>query len=348
MALDRLLLPADDLRHARGSHPFWDESFYFNFFDPTGRFGGWARLGYSNVRDFAEGLFAVHDAAGTLMFARLRAPWTEPEPSTRQLSIGPLRATCVEPLDTWELSYDGDVMVVEDTATCSLVTESGPWMLPRRRLEMALSFKSFHPPYLFPKLPQKLRPLGETLRGPARDGSFYQRLLDFPDRMAIAVAMHENGHFEQAGHWRGEVALDGEPFRFAGTGLRDRSWGVRDWRVFTRYRWINSQFGEELAFNAFRAHLVGFDAWGGYVWHGGKLMAMRDWSREENADGSATLTLHPEGGEVLRVGVKTVVPVPIRITQALHSIVFNEAMSKTTWRGLESRGVNEFVERSWP
>ena len=42
--------PADEGRHTASSHPLWNESWYFDFHDADGSFGGYVRLGlYPNL-----------------------------------------------------------------------------------------------------------------------------------------------------------------------------------------------------------------------------------------------------------------------------------------------------------
>ena len=40
----------DEATHAPGTHRFWSESYYFNFFDPRSAIAGAARIGFSPNR----------------------------------------------------------------------------------------------------------------------------------------------------------------------------------------------------------------------------------------------------------------------------------------------------------
>jgi hypothetical protein len=342
------LIPEDDLRHPHGPAQWWNESFYFNFFDSRGRLGGLIRIGFSPALGLTDGILLLRLADGTLLMARLCAPWSEARGGEAIVAAGALTARCEEPLARWQIAYDGDAFIIENPREVAFFTASGLWTLPRRRVRLALSFDAFHPPFLFPPLPKRRLPLRELLASSSPEGSLLDRARMLPELLNCAVAMRSNRHFEQAGHWRGAVEIDAEHFAFAGTGLRDRSWGIRDWKVFDWYRWINTQFGAELAFNAFRVRIVGHEAWGGYVWQGGRLSALSDWSREERAGGTAVLKLRPETGPQVVVQVKTVTPVPITVAGIRFRTICDEAIGGFVWGSRESLGINEHVYRSYP
>jgi hypothetical protein len=343
------LVPDDDLRHSHGPGRWWSESFYFNFFDSRSRMGGIIRIGFSPAWGMADGFLVLRLAEGALLIARLRVPWIEASAGEVVVAAGALTARCEEPMARWHVAYDGDAFVIADPGELAFYTASGLWILPRRRLRLALSFNAFHPPYLFPKLPQRWLPLREVLAPNSTEGSLSGRVKMLPALLKSAVAMRQdNRHFEQSGHWRGAIEIDAERFDFAGTGMRDRSWGTRDWRVFDRYRWINAQFGERLAFNAFRMRAVGHEAWGGFVWQDGRLSTLSDWSREEQDGGAATLTLRPETGKEVVVRAKTLTPVRLTLMDAGFKCILDEAVGHFVWAGEERLGVNEHVHRSYP
>jgi hypothetical protein len=342
------LIPEDDFRHAHGPAQWWNESFYFNFFDSGGRLGGFIRIGFSPGFGLTDGFLVLRLGDGTLLIARTRAPWSEARDGETVLAAAALTAQCEEPLARWQIAYDGDAFVIGDPREVAFLTASGLWMLPRRQVRLGLSFDAFHQPFVFPSLPQRRLPLREALASSSPEGSLLDRARMLPDLLKSAIAMRGNHHFEQAGHWRGAIEIDAERFNFAGTGLRDRSWGIRDWRVPDWYRWINAQFGEQLAFNAFRVRLVGHEAWCGYVWQDGRLSMLSDWSREEHAGGAATLTLRPETGPEVVVQVKTITPVPLTLAGTRFRTILDEAIGRFAWGGRESLGINEYVHRSYP
>lgn len=51
-----------------------------------------------------------------------------------------------------------------------------------------------------------------------------------------------SGHYEQHHEVRGHLALQGERYELAGTGMRDHSWGSRDYAVIGCSTWYHGQF----------------------------------------------------------------------------------------------------------
>jgi hypothetical protein len=342
------LLPEDDLRHAHSPARQWNESFYFNFFDSGGRLGGFIRIGFSPGLGITDGILGLRLADGTLLLARICTAWRPTFVGETVVAAGALTARCEEPLARWKIAYDGDAFVVDDARDVTFFTASGLWMLPTRRVRFALSFEAFHPAFLFPKLPQRRLPLREALASSTPEGSLLDRVRALPELLKSVPAMRANRHLEQAGHWRGAVEIDAERFDFAGTGLRDRSWGIREWRMFSQWRWINTQFGEQLAFSAYRVRVLGHEAWGGYIWRDGRLSIMRDWSREEDAGGAVVLTLRPEFGPEIVVHVKRTTSIPITLSGTRFRLVLDEAIDRFAWDGREFLGINEHGHRSYP
>ncbi|MFO0558349.1 MAG: hypothetical protein U0269_10065 [Polyangiales bacterium] len=338
----------DDLRHAHGDDPHWNESFYFNFFDADRGLGGFTRIGFSPSRGVVDMVLCVYRPSGGVLVVRRVAPFSALSERRSLVEVGPLRFECVEPLHRWRLFFAGDAFSISDPAVVLALTRHGLVDVARAGLAIDLEFTALHPVYVFPKLPQRRMSLGESLGARRSFGDIVARARRVPARLASAVKMRDNHHFEQAGRVRGLVAIDGERVSIDGTGMRDRSWGLRDWTVPTRWWWINTQFGDDLAFNAFRIHLFGYDAWGGYVWNNGRLSTLGDWKRHERQDGTALLTLPAEDGAVHEVIVERLMPVPFSISEPGFDTVLDEAIARFRWNGRASLGIDEKMERVFP
>lgn len=343
----KTLTAEDDLRHAHSDDPHWNESFYFNFFDAERGVGGFTRIGFSPARGAVDMVLCVYQPGGGVLVVRRVAPFAAAAASNGALiEVGPLRFECVEPLHKWRLFYAGDAFAVDDPEVVLALTRHGLIDTERAGLAIDLEFTAFHPAFLFPKLPQRRMSLDEALGSKRSVADVVARARRVPSRLAGAVKMRDNAHFEQAGRVRGMIAIRGERVEIDGTGMRDRSWGLRDWTVPTRWWWINAQFGDELAFNAFRVHLIGHDAWGGYVWNRGRLHALGDWKRHEE-DGAARLVLPTDGG-VHEVKIERVMSVPFSISEPGFDTVLDEAIARFSWNGRRSIGIDEKMERVFP
>ena len=59
--------------------------------------------------------------------------------------------------------------------------------------------------------------------------------LSFKSGLTAVVAAE---HYEQPGSMAGTIVVDGHRHGLAGAGLRDHSWGVRDWQAVPYWRWF--------------------------------------------------------------------------------------------------------------
>jgi predicted secreted hydrolase len=133
-----------------------------------------------------------------------------------------------------------------------------------------------------------------------------------PDVLQDALVAHAQ-HYEQAGRISGTIRIDNEMFNFSGHGQRDHSWGVRDTRVPTHWRWFSCQFGEDLCLNATRVETLAFRSYGGYVYHRFEIR------------GEAKIN------------------VPINAPTEETVVVANEACMRYQWQDRTTLGISEFM-----
>lgn len=50
-----------------------------------------------------------------------------------------------------------------------------------------------------------------------------------------------NNRIEQAGWVSGEIRVRGKSIEFQSTGIRDHSWGTRDWKIPQHWKWLHAQ-----------------------------------------------------------------------------------------------------------
>jgi len=72
---------------------------------------------------------------------------------------------------------------------------------------------------------------------------------ELPDNIA-------SGHYEQAGIVTGTITLKGESYSLEGFGMRDHSWGIRDWEGVKNWMAIWPIFGKDLVIAAIRVTLL--------------------------------------------------------------------------------------------
>jgi hypothetical protein len=191
--------PLDERMHAVGGHAAWSESYYFNFVDPKSGVGMFTRMGFRPGDGWADGLHVVYLGGDRVAFTYgRRTIEADLGRYDGDLRAGDLELVCVVPFQNWEVRYDGHCQDVTDARVLMERRKARPegWYRPAS-LRMHLDFDATSQPHY--------------------------------------AAAGERGHFEQTGHVRGRIEVVGErsseSFQVDGFGVRDKSWGPRDWGV---------------------------------------------------------------------------------------------------------------------
>lgn len=70
---------------------------------------------------------------------------------------------------------------------------------------------------------------------------------------------------EQAGRVKGVLKVEGREIQFDTTGVRDHSWGTRDWKIPQHWKWMHAQAGPDVAVHVFQIQALGGVETRGYV-----------------------------------------------------------------------------------
>ena len=136
------LVPDDDYTHPLGDEPNFNESMYFNFFDPEQSIGGFVRLGNRANEGRAEMTVCVFLANGRVLFDFKRAPIENND----AFDAGGLRFEVVEPTDHLRTLYSGKASMLEDAR--SMADPSSAFRdSPRCTLEIDLDHRAAGPMY---------------------------------------------------------------------------------------------------------------------------------------------------------------------------------------------------------
>jgi hypothetical protein len=205
------LKPEDDYTHELGPEENFNESVYFNFFDPSQNRGGFVRMGNRANEGYAEMTIIVWNPDGSAYFT-----YGKPEISHNDgWDAGGLQIEVEKPTELVHTKFAGSVLVLED---------------PRAMQDPGKAFKQS------PKQPLMLNLHHEGV------GPFYGHVGDPDDENQFARA-----HTEQHMRVSGELKLGDQPaVAFNGHGVRDHSWGPRFWQATPSYRWITGNFGDDL------------------------------------------------------------------------------------------------------
>jgi hypothetical protein len=216
--------------------------------------------------------------------------------------------------------------------------DSDPGDLDFKEVSLDISFEGWSPCHDFKEV----------------DASFVaERLVNRRSRLKdlASITKVASEHYEQVGHWTGEIRVDGERIGIHGSGHRDHSWGERDWKAPERWTWLTAQFGDEFGFNLSRVVIKSVDMFNGYVCRSGKNIPLRRaWLETDFQDDGITqkavrLRLQDTTGwEAELVGSPRTV-VPLVLQDGAHRTLVNEAFTAYRWEGRTGYGISEYLHQ---
>jgi hypothetical protein len=233
------LEPADEYMHELGPEPNFNESMYFNVYDPSAGIGGFFRLGNRANEGTAEMTACVYLPDGRVAFMFKRPQISDNDSFT----AGGMRFEVVDPFNELVVEYDGKLVMLDEpldmadpkTAFTSNPYEPGSVRLTYTRVSDMVG--------------------GEPDQPRERAGEEFAR-----------------GHYEQLVAARGTITVGEQTWDVSGFGLRDHSWGPRYWQAPWYYRWLTANFGRDFGFMGSRiARRDGKGTRGGFVWDGERL-----------------------------------------------------------------------------
>lgn len=211
--------PEDEYTHTPDAAENYNESMYFNVFDPARKIGGWFRIGNRPNEGYAETSVCLYlpDGRVGFMFGRPRID------NNDAMDAGGFRVDVIEPFKHLKVTYEGKALLL-DTPLDMADPSSAFKKHPTVPCTVSLDYKGVSPMFG-----------GETVK---EDGS----PLDIDPEKSFAKA-----HYEQHMAASGTITLGDETWTLEGFGLRDKSWGPRYWQAINWYRWLPMNFGRDFA-----------------------------------------------------------------------------------------------------
>ena len=201
----------DDLTHTLGPEENFNESVYFNFFDPSQNRGGFVRIGNRANEGYAEMTVIVWNPDGSALFNYNKPQITHND----AWDAGGLKIDVLTPAEKVRTTFSGEALSLKDPID---MRDPGQAYKnnPKSNLHIDLTHEAVGPFY------------GHI--GEPGDGNEFAR-----------------AHTEQHMRVHGSIQLgDESPSSFSGWGIRDHSWGPRYWQAARSYRWITGNFGDDL------------------------------------------------------------------------------------------------------
>jgi len=214
-----VLDPRDEYCHEPEAATNYNESMYFNAFDPRQKVGGWFRLGNRVNEGYAEMSNCLYLPDGRIGFMYGR-PHIE---HNREMNAGGMRIEVIEPFKRLRVTYDGKTCLLKnpfEMADPKKAFTSNPLV----DCKVDLAYTAVAPMFG-----------GKTVK---EDGSDVE--LDPEKSFARA-------HYEQHMEVKGTITVGDENWEISGFGLRDKSWGPRYWQSIHWYRWLPMNFGRDFA-----------------------------------------------------------------------------------------------------
>jgi hypothetical protein len=193
---------ADEGTHEANEENY-NESVYFNFYDPVARVGAVLRVGNHPTLGYAEMSVNMPLPDGSVAFRYGREDSTE----NSHFASGGMAVEIEEPTRRMRLSYEGEVSILKDPS--GLATNAGETLRgsPVGECSIQLHWTARYPLHVL-----DLEGKGRITPGGESDGAY------------------ASNHYEQFGAFTGEIVVADQRWAITDApAFRDHSWGRRDW-----------------------------------------------------------------------------------------------------------------------
>ncbi len=313
------LEPQDEYMHELGPEPNFNESMYFNIYDPAVELGGFFRLGNRANEGYAEMTTCLYlpDGRVGFMFQRPRIE------SNDAFDAGGMRFEVLDPFEQLKVSYDGRVVVLEEPLQMAdpkrAFTEN-----PHEDCRVALTYT---------RVSDMVG--GEPEESHERPGEEFAK-----------------GHYEQLIAGRGSISVADQRWDVEGFGLRDHSWGPRYWQAPFYYRWLTANFGSDFGFMGSRvARRDSEGTRGGFVWDGSQLHLCNgfeietDWAGDDHYHRGISAVLRSKDKE-WKVTGRVLNLIPLRNRREGLVTRISEGMTEWTLEdGRVGYGLSEYLDQ---
>lgn len=323
-----VLLETDDLMHANTGEENFNESAYYNFYDPAQRVGGFVRLGNRPNEGYAEMTTSFYLPNGHVAFMFKR-----PEISGNVAhDAGGLRFEVKVPFREHRITYRGN---------CCLLTDP---------LEMAEPREAFaRNPHVPVELDIRYLGLSPVYGGEPRvqvDGRWGSARAERPGQEFA------RGHLEQHCKAVGTLTVDGKRYPLDAPGLRDHSWGPRYWQAPKYYRWLTMSFGEDLgAVPLVSVARDGGEVHAGYVYRKGRdneiishVEIDTEFAGEQQLHDRIRVRFRTRAGEETEVTGKVLSMIPLRNRREGKVTRIAEGMTEWRWGDRVGYGLAEYLD----
>jgi hypothetical protein len=362
----RPLAPAAEFHHQPNSERLWNESYYFNFFDSNKEIAGWTRIGKMPNQNSVIGVFFLYQGHRTIYMlsqndylaantdeiisggssgkgsrplhdAGAKALFNAETGILNNVGAGVMRYEIIEPLNRLRIVASGQMIRVENPR---VLLDFGVFMQKISdkdfvSVDVDLTFSGLGPVYNFKNI---------YARG------FATRMIEksFTLMDMKKIAQLSSQHYEQTGAYHGSIKIGEKEVAVQGTGQRDHSWGLRDYKGPEYWRWLTMQFGSDLAVVLNQGKIGRVDIFTGYIARQGRHYPFRRGNIETKfeQDGLTQKYIRFQVEDItgfkMEVEGQVINPVPLTIADENSKILINEALTEYRWQGRSARGISEY------
>ena len=306
------LAAEDEYTHAPGTEPTFDESMYFNVFDPAAEVGGFFRLGNRPNEGHAEMTVCLYlpDGSVGFMFGRPGVGGND------GFDAAGLRFEVIEPFAALRVAYDGPLALLPDPLAMR-DPRSAFAAAEQVRCSLELTYRGLAPAF----------------------------------GAEAGLAGFAAAHYEQHVGARGRVSLGERDWEVDGFGLRDHSWGPRTWQAPLWYRWLTCSAGERDGFMvSVIATRDGEVRRAGVLLEDGRYAPIHDarietdWSGEHHDHAGLRCRARTEGREVEIEG-RVRALIPLRHRRDGETTRIGEGLTEYRWDGKVGYGLSEYLDQ---
>ncbi|WP_155981236.1 hypothetical protein [Nocardia sp. BMG111209] len=199
--------PQHEFRHRPDGSANYNESTYYNFASASTGIVGWVRAAVQQNRSAAQSTALIFLPDGRTLAAFEKAAAIPPD----AFEVGSLAIEIDEPHARQRLTFTGDMSEFTEPRALS---DPGAALRAAPKVGVALRFEVAGDGMSF-----------------GTDGNDPAHVLE--DSLAV-------GHYEQFVRVGGELRVGDRSYPMAGGGLRDHSWGPREWSGLRYHRWVTA------------------------------------------------------------------------------------------------------------
>jgi hypothetical protein len=317
----------DEYPHAVDDLSNFNESVYASGWNAATKMGGWMRLGNRVNEGYAELSVCLYLPDG-----RVVCQFKRPEIASNDgFEAGGLRYSVVEPFKAMEMSYEGELLVLDDP---EVLREPAKMFetAPRAEGEVRFEIRGVSP-----------------VHGGEPTAPEHERLMYYGPQFS-------RGHFNQHIGVHGLIRVGDEEFPLDDAyGWRDHSWGPRYWQVIWAYRLLIANFGEDRGFMLLKniypdgtSRRLGVLQIDGVYHEVTDLDLQTEWSEGQDPMACTIGVRTAEGTAIIEGRTLTLAPLRNRRKTETGEVLVSrvaEAFTEYTWEGRKGYGIMEYIER---